>query len=206
MALGDPYLTVAEFKARTKSVSVSNDDAIGAVLLAASRQVDGWCGRTFNKSDEDEERFYTLPRYGYGTIYDGYGGSVLSTGDIVSVSELATDNGTREYPTVWETDDFDLYPFTPDPGFPYTQIRRSPLGVQIFPVGVRAIRVTGIFGFPEVPAPIKEATFITANRLKSLWDAPFGVSGGGEMGTLQMATSVTPIIAQMLEPYRVRAV
>jgi hypothetical protein len=53
---------------------------------------------------------------------------------------------------------------------------------------------------------VKEACFLIANRLKSLWDAPFGQSGGGEMGSLDMTVSITPIVAGMLNPYVVRTV
>jgi hypothetical protein len=215
MAIGDAYLTTAEFKTRSRSASSANDAAIAAVVASASRSIEGFCGRQFNKSATAETRYFTLPRSG-GAWYEpappGWlgltgGETVLETGDLVSVAEIATDDdGSRTYATVWETTDFDLIPLSPMAGWPYTAIAGSPRGTLAFPAGGRAIRISGVFGWPEVPAPVKEVCFMTANRLKSLWDAPFGLSGGGEMGTLDMTTSITPIIAQMLAPYVVRTV
>lgn len=219
MALGDPYLTTEEFKARSRSSSSANDTAIAAVLLSASRSIDGFCGRTFNKSATAEARVFTLPcRGGYGSYggsgvtfisgsVSGYAG-ILETGDLVSVAELATDStGDRTYATVWSAQDFDLYPLNAAvQGQPYREIRSSPLGSFGFPTSVQGIRVTGIWGYPSVPAPVKEVCFLAANRLKSLWDAPFGLSGGGEMGALDMTVSLTPILKEMLAPYRVMPV
>src|SRR5215213_7873580 len=101
MALGDAYLTVEAFKARTRSASSVNDDAIASALDAASRQVDGFCGRQFNMSEGDEYRFFDLP-------YDRRWWGSLALGDVVSVTEIASDDGTGAYAADWDVDSYEL--------------------------------------------------------------------------------------------------
>lgn len=211
MALGDAYLTAVQFRARTRETSSANDTAIDAVLLSASRSIDGFCGREFNKSAAAESRMFDTHgwagpygRYGYWRRDPVY--PVLETGDMVSVASIASGDATGAFPDAWDTDTYALAPRNAAAkGFPYTEI--GP-GVRWsgWPLTAYGVQVTGIFGWPSVPAPIKEACFLMANRLHSLWDAPFGFSGGGEMGSLDMTMSITPIIAGMLAPYVVRTV
>jgi hypothetical protein len=217
MALGDAYLTTAEFKTRIRSESAANDAAIAAVLLSASRSIDGYCGREFNKSAAPESRVFECAYTYWGnpvhpvTFVDEYpyggAGACLATGDLVSVTSIASGDGTGAYPTIWDADSYALLPRNAAAkGFPYTEIG-PPVGRWSgWPGTSYGVQVTGIFGWPAVPAPVKEACFLIANRLKSLWDAPFGQSGGGEMGSLDMTVSITPIVAGMLNPYVVRTV
>jgi len=199
MAIGDSYLSFEEFRARTRSTTTGNDAAIQAVLKSASQSIEGHCGQQFNKSDEDTTKIVT------SRCWD-----LLDVPPLVSVTTVETDgNGDGTYETTWETTDFDLFPYdAADILKPYLQIRRSRAGTLRFPTGVRGVRVTGIWGWPEVPAPVKEVCFLMANRLKSLWDAPFGASGSTnpEMAGLNMTMSITPLLKQMLAPYVVRTV
>lgn len=213
MAIGDSYLSFEEFKARTRSTTVGNDAAIQAVLKSASQSIEGHCGRQFNKSEEDEIRYFDVPygtRWWGGADYTGrgfWGPNPLELGDVVSITEIASDDGTGSYATAWEDSDFLLYPRNQAAkGLPYREVRRAPLGT--WHLTAYPVRVTGIFGWPDIPAPVKEVTFLMANRLKSLWDAPFGASGSTnpEMGGLEMTNSITPLLKQMLKPYVVRTV
>jgi hypothetical protein len=213
MAFGDPYLQVSEFKARSRSTSAANDEAIEAVLLSASRQIDGFCGREFNQSDGDEYRFFDdwhcRGRWRHvvpfaNDYWQGPDGSI-EVGDVVSVTEIAGDDGSGAYPLVWDPDSYQLLPLTAGvKRRPYAAIGRTRAGS--WPLTSYPIRVAGVWGWPAVPPVIKEATYLIANRLKSLFDAPFGQSGGGEMGSLDMTGSITPIIRDMIAPYRVMPV
>lgn len=215
MAFGDSYLTVDEFKVRTRSQSSANDEAIVAVLESASREIDGYCGREFNQNESDEYRFFDVPWYGQRCdVYP------LALGDVVSVTEIASDDGTGDYATPWDVDSYVLFPrLAPIKRKPYSDVRPAPLrSFASWPITGYPIRVAGVFGWPEVPSPVRESTFLIANRMKSLWDAPFGISGGGEMGgSLSMGggasgmaatiqVTLTPIIRGLLNPYRVRTV
>lgn len=200
MAWDDPYMSAEEFRARVGSVGAVTGDALTAVLVAASRQIDNETGRNFNKSAVPEARYVTA-RFA----------DAIDVPDLLSVDELAVDDGSRTYATVWAATDFDLAPVdAADRGHPYAEIRVAPLGARRFAGTARGVRITGIWGWPAVPAPIAEATFLIANRQKSLWTAPFGVSGGpanGQFGSIRMAASdLDPTIAALLAPYRVTAV
>lgn len=205
MGFGDAYLDVDEFKTRSRSTTTANDDAIEAVLESASRSIDGYCGREFNKSATAESRlFASWSWYGSRPCFE--------IGDVVSIDEIASDNGSGSYASVWDVGTYRLAPLNAAAkGRPYTEIVPfSSLGDRWWPGWTFTpnypVRITGIWGFPSVPAPVKEACFLISNRLKSLWDAPFGVSGGGEMGSLNMTQALSPVIAQMLAPYVVRTV
>jgi hypothetical protein len=51
------------------------------------------------------------------------------------------------------------------------------------------------------------ATFLAANRLKSLWNAPFGATGGGQLGNIKMvSTDLDPFVMSLIGPYRVTTV
>jgi hypothetical protein len=199
MALGDPYLSVADFKVRTRSQSSSNDEMIAAALESASRSIDDYCAREFNHSENDEYRVFSSSAFAWDWFR-----RPLDVGDVVSITEIASDDGSGAFPDVWAVDSYELWPRTPRSGWPYRQVRASLIASASMPLTAYGIRIAGVFGFPAVPAPIKEATFLTANRLLSLYDAPFGKSGGGDMGSLDMTTSLTPIIKSMVKPYRAR--
>ena len=57
------------------------------------------------------------------------------------------------------------FPFT----WPYTHLDR--------------ISITGTWGWPAVPAPVMQGTFLIAAQLFKLKDAPFGVAGNSTFGT-----------------------
>jgi hypothetical protein len=171
MALSDPYVSVDDFKARLNITGTAQDAVIEQTILAASQWIDSVCGQTFNKSDTATAKYVTA-RYP----------DVIETPPLVSISELATDTGARTYLTIWATTDYDLYPYdAADAGRPYTEIRRSPLGVYAWPSHVRGVRITGIWGWPSVPAPIVQATMREAERLWALSRAPLGLAGSGEL-------------------------
>jgi hypothetical protein len=202
MARTDPYLTVAEFKERVNITTSAQDGAIETALKAASRQIDNFCGRTFTQSAEEARYLTALPWRGplVGS------GVVLPTDEFVSLTEIATDDGSGAYATVIAAEDYRYLPLSaPAEGEPYTAV--DLLNNLGWPTGADAIRLTGIWGWPEVPAVIAEATHLTANRLRALWTAPFGSTGMGEMGGgLNMTTALSPLIREMLAPYRVLAV
>lgn len=192
MALDDPYVELSELKARLGITGTGHDDVLTAAILAASRAIDGWTGRRFTQSAAATSRFFTAR-----------GGSPLLVDDLVSVSALATDDGVRTYATVWETADYDLAPFdAAEIGRPYTEIMIAPTGRYRYPRWPMGVRVTAVWGWPAVPAPIREATALEATRLWKRKDAPFGVTGSPELGQLQTITRVDPDVQQLIAPYK----
>lgn len=184
------YATVDQLKERLNVVDTVDDALIARSLTAASRQVDGWCGRTF--AQVTATRFYDVADF-----------DRVLVDDLVSITTLATDDQTdRTYATIWDTADYDL---DPSNGPPYTQLRLSPRSARSFPVGRRTVRIAGVFGWPAIPAEIGEATLLLAARLFKRKDAPMGVQmGKPEFGTLSIPGK-DPDVERLLQPYRVYA-
>lgn len=158
MAITNGYCTLSEFKAFMQApgqdvISDAGDDAvIEQIIESVSRFFDGECVRHFYKNSVDETRYYTATDQSY-----------VRVDDLVSVTALYTDYGDRTYPNTWAATDFDLWPYNASTeGRPYVQIIVSPGGGYWFPAGVaKGVKVTGVFGYPSIPAQIKEATLIT---------------------------------------------
>lgn len=210
MAIGDSYIDLATFRLWAgKLDAASTDERITAALAAASRQIEGTLARQFNRSATDDVRYYTVSPLDSARspwLYGGSYPSLLRIGDWVSITSIDTDNGSRMYPTAWETDDYLLGPGdAADLNQPYTYLEA--VGSLGFPCGRESVRITGIVGWPAVPEPIKQATYMIANRQLSLQRAPFGQTGAGEMGGgLNMTAALTPMIREILAPYNVLTV
>jgi hypothetical protein len=66
------------------------------------------------------------------------------------------------------------------------------------------VRVTGDWGWPEVPEPIREATVLQAARLVKRRRSPEGVVGLNTFGTVKLG-QIDPDAKRMVKPYRIRA-
>lgn len=179
MAYGDPYITLEEFRRRLNVQSNAEDAFLTAALEAASAAIDAECGRQFNGSTVDEVRYVDAR---FTDVIE------LEQVGIRAVTEFAVDDGADgTYATIWPASSFRLLPLNPKPGFPYRAIERIPHSGYAWPYGVyarpRAIRITGLFGWAAVPGAVQMACYIIAKRYRERWAAPFGVVGGGELGT-----------------------
>ena len=164
MTITNGYCTLSEFKAwmtssgQTFESDTGDDSVIEAIIEATSRFIDGECVRHFYKSSTDETRYYTATESTY-----------VRPDDLVSVTALYTDDGLRTYPYTWAATDFDPWPYNAAlEGRPYVQIVTSPNSGYRFPAGTaKGVKVTGVFGWPAVPAQITEAcTMISLSTYK----------------------------------------
>lgn len=154
MAITNGYCTLAEFKqfmtapGQDLTADIGDDTVIEALIESSSRFIDGECVRHFYKSATDETRYYTATDPAF-----------IRVDDLVSVTALYTDYGDRTYPNTWAATDFDLWPYNASAdGRPYVQIVVTPGGAYWFPAGTaKGVKVTGIFGYPAIPAQIKDA-------------------------------------------------
>lgn len=131
--------------ATLKSSSVLNvpDDTHDARLLgmleAASRWIDGYCGRQFDVS-HGERRF------------DGTGKASLTVPDLVSVSQLRVRESSGDW-IGWSSGDWLLYPLNSAPtepgGRPYTRIMLSGKHRR-FPLNRAGVAVGGVWGYGDV--------------------------------------------------------
>lgn len=178
------YVTANELKATLSLDGQSYADAdIALSLDAATESVNFYCGCSFVAPEEPDER-----------IFSGCGGVIaIDDASVVTSVERLT-SGTAYEPVT----DYELGPLhSPVPSFPYTFVK----GVS------GTIRVTGVFGFAEVPSAVKLATSLLATRLlKRMREAPFGVAGFGMDGSVVRIAGSDPDVASLLAPYRRNAV
>jgi hypothetical protein len=146
MALGDPYATPSELEER---LGTEDDGSFERVLDAASRAVESFTRRQFNRADEvSARRFRALDR------------TRVAVDDFHTLTDLVVEvNGT-----LWDPDRIDARPWngmvdgmTGWPFFDLFAVRGW------FPWHRRAkVTVTAWWGWAEVPAAIIEATLDVA--------------------------------------------
>jgi hypothetical protein len=196
---GVAYVTVPEFKVWVGLGDTIDDVIITDALLAASRGVDNFCKTQFWQTAAGTVR-----------LFDTCSTSWLRTGDVVTVTELATDkNRDGVYETVWTAADYQLFPLNPAAApelRPFTDIHA--IGTLTFPQPSGGssryglIRVTGTWGWPAVPEPVVQSTLLVANRLLKRRNSPEGVAGFDEFGVVRISSRDDPDAVRYLTPYR----
>ncbi len=161
-------------------------------LASASRAIEDCCHRSFWLGvDANEERIYT-PDSKHLVLID----------DLETLTSVETDTaGDGSYATTLILDtDFYLEPANAELLLePYTQLR----AIGHWRRRRNHVRVTGRFGWPYVPAPIRDATRILATKLfKRKREAPFGiVTMGAEAGVLMRLTEYDPDVGPLIKKY-----
>jgi hypothetical protein len=126
--------------------------------------------------------------------------------DAISVSEVkATDEKGGSY-TIFAADDYQLEPVNSRSDglyFPFTGIRA--VNTYAWPVVDEhaLVRVTGVWGWAQIPTAIKQATIIQSSRLFKRLDSPLGVLGMGDMGQIRVSRYLDPDVEQLAMPYRI---
>lgn len=195
--MADDYITTEELKytSEMSGFSFADGDIINSIATA-SRAIDEHCGRRFWKdADPQQVRYYNPTSWEYVRI-----------DDLITLTSLQTDDdGGSDYANTWtEGTDFLLEPLNaPADGQPFTQIRRHPSSSFTLPTGYpRTVKVTGQFGWQEVPQQVKTATSILAVRLlKRMREAPFGIAGVGIDGVSVRIAPVDPDVRSLIQPY-----
>lgn len=192
------YITAAEFRDYIKDPSSLDPDAIAAAISTASRAVDAHCGRFF----------YQLATVMKASPSDAF---VLYIDDLATTAGLAVavDWGTAgTYPETRTVNvDFICEPVNQNVGGiggrPFTSLRS--LNGKIWPPRIPGffrdtVRITGTFGWPAVPDPVRQATKVLAAMYFSLAGTPLGYSaipdGGGAIRVRE-----NPIASTLLVPY-----
>jgi hypothetical protein len=193
------YATLAEFKSSIGITDSTDDTPLQSCLDAADQLINNYVDTKVGFGQTaSQTRYYTADRFDF-----------VLTDPIVSVSQLATDiNGDGTYSQVWTSNDYILAPRNAAlDSRPYTEIDTSPFSNADynFPVGYLEVKVTGVFGWPSVPAAVKQAALIQAGAIWSSRTAPFGVIGSQDLGgVLRMSAALHPEARVLLEPYRLR--
>jgi hypothetical protein len=193
---GTDYVSLQELKNTAELVGFAFADYDAQMAInAAQRGIDEYTGRVFYSSSGTQQMFY-----------EWTGDRCIETDDIVSLGTVEVDfNRDGVYETTWSQGTaFRLEPYNATFfGKPYEELGLLPQAVYYRPVLWPAlIRITGTFGWPEVPAPVKEATTILAIRfLRRAREAPFGVVGLGVDNTAVRITKSDPDVAFLLDPF-----
>ena len=86
---------------------------------------------------------------------------------------------------------------------PYTQLRLA-VGV-VFPYvytgRVYTVQITGTWGWPAVPAMVKQACRMQVARILKRADSPLGLAGSPEFGLARVPNQLDTDVRQMIDPY-----
>lgn len=182
MALGDPYITVADLKAHANVQDVDDDGYLETLVKAVSRSIERHTGRQFNDAGSVSARKFRAS-HPYRLDVDDFS---TETGLIVSAeSRTFTDltleplNGVVGGVTGWPFDRI----VSQSSGFPST------------------VDVTARWGWAEVPDDVYQAALIQAARIFGRRYSTNGIVGQGDF-VFRVSLKMDPDVAMMLEPYR----
>ncbi len=204
MAAGD-LTTLAAVKLHMETTSGVLDDLIAQVITQASEAIQVWSGReivsldavgttrTFDISDD-----LLSCRYGEDRVID--------VGDLAAVPTAVTvydSNNVLAY-TATVASDIVALPRVRRPDRPIRSLRLAP-GVVLAPGGT--LRVTGTWGFPQVPEFVERACILTVRawlRSDAASSAEYGYEDGGRVvQTTPEGGWMLPMAAkQLLAPLR----
>jgi len=190
------YVTLQEVKASAELTGMSfADNDLRAAIPSAARGIEEYCDRRFWLDDDATSVRYYSPVDNYCVQID----------DLVTLGTFQTDyDGDGTFETSWAVNtDFVLDPLNASAdGKPYEEVRLHPHSSLRFPCWPRSVKITGQFGWPTVPAPIKQATTIMAVRLMMrARQAPFGVIGIGADNVAVRISKTDPDVAFLIDPY-----
>lgn len=204
VTLAQYYTAAEELQERLGLSATANIQTQLLAVQAAASWINGHCGRHFYRITETRT---FVPYNIYETPLD----------DLVSVTAVNLDfNGNGVYDTAWTqnvnyqlargVDEFNALA-SGEPR-PYTRARviNTAGAGNFFPFiwpfsHLDRVQVVGTWGWPVVPAAVRNASLQLAVELFKLKDAPFGIQGSADFGVIRIARS-NPLIAGMLEPYR----
>ncbi len=178
--IGDSYATLPQFKNYMKidASKTGYDAAMQDALDSASEEIELFCERQFNKETSATARFFT-------TISC----SSIEIDDLWDPVTVVVKSGTADnLGDPWSSTYYELLPrngvVNGVPGWPYSRIRALNRPLNIPSWGV--VQVTAKWGWAAVPAPIKQACLIIASQNFKLAEAPLGVAGFNNFGSVRV--------------------
>lgn len=190
------YCTLADLRsapALNFEVSYTTDDALlSNIITAISREIDRMTGRFFYQTTDT--RYFTAIE-----------SDLVDVDDLVSVTTLQTDDGSRAYATTWAATDYDLWPFNAAlQSEPYRLIKITPQGDYSFNRNVaKGVKLAGVFGWPAVPETIAKACLLWCERYYKRLSAPLGTASMSQLGMVStQIPTPDPDIEQMIMTYR----
>ena len=195
MALTNAYCTLSDLKTSLAIEDITDDTALEAAILTASRMIDDYTGRFFYKDGTN-----AAPVVRYYTAQDWY---TCNVDDFVSLTQIATDdNFDQLYTTIWQSDDYMVEPVNnPRRGWPLSRLLA--IDSYIFPYNLpQSVKVTAVWGWPSIPAEIQMAAKLQASRLFIRRQSPFGIAGTPDLGTVRLSSRLDPDVEALIRPFR----
>lgn len=190
------YTTLADVRNGLQIEDSIDDTAIQAAIFAASRMIDDYCQRGFY-----QEGTLASPVVKYYTPVSPW---YLEIDDLLQPTEIASRaNQSGPFTQIWDLDTDVMYEpvNNPENGRPVTRL----LAIQtyvwpyFFP---QTVKITGVWGFKEVPYEVELACKIQASRLFIRKQSPFGIAGSIELGTVRLNSRLDPDVEILLKTFR----
>ena len=199
MAIAHGYASLSQIKAalRIGAGDATDDALLEMAVESASRLIDAYCGRNFLLGG-------TATRY-YNTD-DPYVVQIDDARSITAVRTSSSENGVFDisFNMTARTGDIQAEPINDYVGglvWPFTRLRA--IGDYVFPVDKEnTVEVTAVFGFPNIPVTVTQATILQSSRIFARLQSPLGVAGFGDMGIMRVGRSLDPDVSQLIEGYR----
>ena len=205
MAITNGYCTLAQIRqlGEWAAGDTADDAMLELSVEAASRQIDGFCGRRFWVDGSVVARDYVAESSKLVEVDD-----ISTTTGLIVATDTAGD-GT--FATTLTTADYLLFPLNAAdevPVRPYTSVLA--VGTASLPClssGRPGVRITAKFGWPAVPDNVEKACLTQAWQLYKAKDAPFGIATFGDMGGgLRVSGALNPIARALVDQYAKPAV
>jgi hypothetical protein len=199
VAIANGYASLSQIKAalRIPAGDATDDALLEMAVESASRLIDAYCGRNFLLGG-------TATRY-YNTD-DPYVVQIDDARSISAVRTSSSEDGIFDitFDMTPRTGDIQAEPINDYVGglvWPFTRLRA--IGDYVFPVDKEnTVEVTAVFGFPNIPVTVTQATILQSSRIFARLQSPLGVAGFGDMGIMRVGRSLDPDVSQLIEGYR----
>ena len=196
------YATTGQLRRRIGVVDGGEDDLLDAALVAASRLIDGWCGRKFYQDDLPTTARVFVPHDRSWLDLDG---ADISTTTGLVVATDPNDSGAYGTSLTLGTH-FQVEPlsgYSPSgEAWPVTRLRVINAGGEWFPgsYGRPTVSITARWGWPAVPAPVTQACLSLAADIFKSKDVTFGGGGSSLLGQFEVSQNLLAVA--LLSPYR----
>lgn len=193
------YLTIEELRryAKLTDFDDSVDPELAEAITAAESAVNAETGRNFVVAGTSAS----------ARVFHAVSSRVVNVDDFASTTDLvvAIDTGDGAYSTTLTTDNLVLWPLNQrdEMGETVAYDAIQVVAGTTFPTGTArpSVKVTARWGWPSVPAAVKQATKIIALELYKMPDAPFGVAGFGTFGSVRVGSGTARKARDLLARY-----
>jgi hypothetical protein len=202
-AVTDPYVSATDYKAWVGKTGTGDDTELAAQVIAASRFIDKEC-----------DRFFTQDAAAVVRLFDGNGSTRLYVSDIASLTGLVVKvdlDGDFAFTSTGETLTIGTHFWAgpanaalgPEPRpYAYLDIVPGNGRLAVWPEQLRSVQVTAVFGWPAVPAAIKEATVDLVRKLRDIQQSGAAEALQNIDMAMQMAGRQSFIFQDMRRQYR----